>query len=124
MPSTRMDFKIRPDHQHAGQRVRDPRSTPRKAISGCVVANPDMAASLRKLSNGRLLARNTDVEFICSDWSIGASAMMRQAKPSPQANECLSRNAGVRVRPTRRPSGERKRLTVWSYGSVLFLSSM
>src|SRR3984885_3025373 len=41
MPSTRMDFKIGRGHQHAGQRVRDWRSTPRKAISGCVVADPE-----------------------------------------------------------------------------------
>ena len=42
MPSTRMDFKIGPGHQHAGQRVRDRRSTPRKAISGCVVGNTEV----------------------------------------------------------------------------------
>jgi hypothetical protein len=50
MPSTRMDFKIGPGHQHAGQRVRDRRSTPRKAISGCVVGNTDISTRLLETS--------------------------------------------------------------------------
>jgi hypothetical protein len=57
-----MDFNIGPGHQHAGQRVRDRRSTPRKAISGCVVANSDIDTPvLGQLPGGRSPDRNQEM---------------------------------------------------------------